>query len=200
MYSRASAPLSKPAPRCHAWHVGVFVNQSPQHRLMAQHTANACAEHALAWLVWPGQACYNAGLPLGGWGKYIMVTDLSPLHTCVHGENVWHLHSRALAGSDELSQYRISADWHLLSDKYFLLHLVAFHLESVFWYACCQIPLNTPLGIRNVFINRTGCLAASELFILFLYSCWASLLFQVSETMERCCRKTCKVPCDGLSL
>lgn len=104
-------------------------------------------------------------------------------------EHLWHLQSLALAGSDELSQYRMSADWHLLLKSYFLLLLVVFHLESVFWYACCQIPLNTPLGIRNVFIKRTGCLAASELSLLFLCSCWASLPFQVSEIVERCCRK-----------
>lgn len=115
-------------------------------------------------------------------------------------EHLWHLHSLAFAGSDELSQYRMSADWHLLLKSYFLLLLVAFHLESAFWYACCQIPLNTPLGIGNVFIKRTGCLAASELSLLLLCSCWASLPFQVSEIVERCCRKTYEVPCDGLSL
>ena len=70
---------------------------------------------------------------------------------------------------------------------------------SVFWYACCLNPLNPPLGIRNLFVKWTECLAASELLILFLCSLWASLPFQVAETVERCWR-TCEVPCDGLSL
>lgn len=101
-------------------------------------------------------------------------------------EHVWHL----LVQMNFHSTGGVQIGTCFLT-RYFPLLLVAFCLESVFWYACCQIWLNTPLGIRNVFIKRTGFLAASELSILFLCCCWASLPFQVSETIEKCCKKTC---------
>lgn len=86
MYSRASALFwsctTLPCLACRSFY------QVPQHRLIAQHTAGACAEQPLAWLVWPGQSCYTAGLPLGECGEYIILTDLSPLHTCVH-DGLW---------------------------------------------------------------------------------------------------------------
>lgn len=121
-----------PCLACRSFH------QAPQHRLIAEHIADACAEQALAWLVWPGQACYMAGLPLGECGECIIVTDLSPLHTCVH-DKLWA--RLAHAGSDELSQYRRSADWHLLSDKIF--SLTACCLLSWICVLVCLLPNST---------------------------------------------------------
>lgn len=114
--------------------------QSPQHRLIAQHPADACAQQALARLVWPGQACYTAGLPLGECGEYTIVTDLRPLHTCVHDE-LWACLAPAqptLPASDGLSQYRMSADWHLFSDKLFSLTACCF--SSWICVLVCLLP------------------------------------------------------------
>lgn len=67
--------------------------------------------------------------------------------------------------------------------------------QAIFSYCLLLFILNLCFGMPvakfhwilhlalNVFIKRTGCLAASALSILLLLSCWASFPFQVWETV-----------------
>lgn len=178
--------------------------QAPQHRLIAEHSADACAEQALAWLVWPRTSMSHCWAPLGWvWRLYHSSGPQPFAYLCPWW--LWAWLAPAQPGTCWFRwTFTVQAECGLALafwQAIFSYCLLPFILNLCFGMPVgCQIPLNTPLRIRNVFIKRTGCLAASELSILFLCSCWASLSFQASETMERCCRKTCKVPCDGLSL